>query len=665
MSREDEVLRVLRRNAIRAPTSHDFGGRITDSEITSICRDLEKSRIKSYVGVLNPFLFYKYGLRLYLIFARVQGFTDAARKIRDVSLSEKWRNRLSAYGLFGNRDFVLVLLGKEDEKEFLSNWLRREFKAYTGDIDVQELSQFMRLTVGPSEPVSLEKFVNVLPLLASDCRKVDQRNLTELGNSRNLLGFTVLENYSENGPIKAFVAVKLPTTEENKILAYVKALRANSSISEDLVSIYKGIPTELDFGLVFEFDVDNFYRLDEITNIFYGLAPLAGAETETYIVSSSLSNVMPYVITDQESKIFQTLNTLGPELTTKYQQLSSTRKGRILSTLETIHGYDLSIVRDEDFTGYLDQIISSALKGAIDSNKYEYMNCATNCGKLLEGVIKKTFGKKIRLVWPTSSWEEWGGLLQNRLELKQKANPNSLPLGKLILLIKDWDEHIPEQRFFLENEDDDYEKLRQATTIRNSLGAHWNEMGFDRVERDALWALDCTLHLFSKIYQRESLAVSLERPTRSGRTEPSGVGPYDLFICHASEDGDTVAKPLAEALIGKGMKVWYDEFTLTLGDSLTEAIDYGLANSRFGVVILSPRFFEKKWTRRELDGLTQKEISYGKTILPVWHNVDREHVLRFSPVLADKLAVSTDQGLNRVVDEVLKAIQKSRKLEKG
>ena len=75
-------------------------------------------------------------------------------------------------------------------------------------------------------------------------------------------------------------------------------------------------------------------------------------------------------------------------------------------------------------------------------------------------------------------------------------------------------------------------------------------------------------------------------------------------------------------------------------------------------MILSPNFFKKDWPQRELDGLTARERKGVKVILPVWHNVDREYVLRYSPTLADKLAVSTDQGPDKVVDEVLKAISK-------
>ncbi|MBL7152784.1 MAG: toll/interleukin-1 receptor domain-containing protein [Phycisphaerae bacterium] len=34
---------------------------------------------------------------------------------------------------------------------------------------------------------------------------------------------------------------------------------------------------------------------------------------------------------------------------------------------------------------------------------------------------------------------------------------------------------------------------------------------------------------------------------------------YDVFVCHASEDKDSV-EPFAEALRDKGLSVWYDRF---------------------------------------------------------------------------------------------------------
>ncbi|TEU12597.1 MAG: toll/interleukin-1 receptor domain-containing protein, partial [Anaerolineales bacterium] len=96
---------------------------------------------------------------------------------------------------------------------------------------------------------------------------------------------------------------------------------------------------------------------------------------------------------------------------------------------------------------------------------------------------------------------------------------------------------------------------------------------------------------------------------------------WDVFISHTWEDKEDIARPLAEALRQKGLRVWYDEFTLTLGDSLRRSIDHGLAQSRYGVVILSPNFFTKEWSQKELDGLAAREVSGEKVILPVWHNV--------------------------------------------
>ena len=43
---------------------------------------------------------------------------------------------------------------------------------------------------------------------------------------------------------------------------------------------------------------------------------------------------------------------------------------------------------------------------------------------------------------------------------------------------------------------------------------------------------------------------------------------WDVFISHASEDKEVFVGPLAERLRQHGVRLWYDEFTLTMGDSL-------------------------------------------------------------------------------------------------
>jgi hypothetical protein len=136
---------------------------------------------------------------------------------------------------------------------------------------------------------------------------------------------------------------------------------------------------------------------------------------------------------------------------------------------------------------------------------------------------------------------------------------------------------------------------------------------------------------------------------------------WDVFISHASEDKERVARPLAGLLRAAGLRVWLDENELRLGDSLRRKIDHGLAGSRYGVVVLSPSFFAKEWPQRELDALSALGSGSDKVILPIWHGVDQKTVARHSPTLADKLAVSTDRGLDQVALAIIGVVSGSQR----
>lgn len=128
---------------------------------------------------------------------------------------------------------------------------------------------------------------------------------------------------------------------------------------------------------------------------------------------------------------------------------------------------------------------------------------------------------------------------------------------------------------------------------------------------------------------------------------------YDAFISHASEDKDTLVRPLAAALAHAGFRVWYDEFELKVGDSLRQRIDHGLASSAYGIVVLSHAFFAKNWPQYELDGLTSRQMVGEKVILPIWHNVTKDEIMQYSPTLADRLALtSADQSVSNMVKEL-------------
>lgn len=128
---------------------------------------------------------------------------------------------------------------------------------------------------------------------------------------------------------------------------------------------------------------------------------------------------------------------------------------------------------------------------------------------------------------------------------------------------------------------------------------------------------------------------------------------YDVFLCHASEDKPTAVIPLAQELQRRGLSVWLDEIIMQIGDSITGKIDEGLANSRFGVVIVSSAFLGKNWPKRELDALAARETRANEVVvLPVLHGITPDEVASYSPTLASKFAADTSRGIEAVAEQI-------------
>ena len=142
---------------------------------------------------------------------------------------------------------------------------------------------------------------------------------------------------------------------------------------------------------------------------------------------------------------------------------------------------------------------------------------------------------------------------------------------------------------------------------------------------------------------------------------PDESNQLNTFISYAHEDKDEIARPLALALRRRGLKVWFDEFSLSAGQSIRSSIDAGLATCKAGIVILSPNFFAKRWPVAELNGLISRQRGGAETvIIPVWHRITHSDVLQFSPTLADHLSISTEIGLSALVDRILDGIGQTR-----
>ncbi len=130
------------------------------------------------------------------------------------------------------------------------------------------------------------------------------------------------------------------------------------------------------------------------------------------------------------------------------------------------------------------------------------------------------------------------------------------------------------------------------------------------------------------------------------------------FISHDWRDKSEIAEPLAVHLQKLLCPVWYDQFTLRVGDSLRESIEKRLKECRKCIVVLTPNFLSNSgWSKREYDSIFTRElIEKQEVILPIWHDVSPEQIYQYSPILADRVAAQWSKGVEEVANQLLQAI---------
>lgn len=130
------------------------------------------------------------------------------------------------------------------------------------------------------------------------------------------------------------------------------------------------------------------------------------------------------------------------------------------------------------------------------------------------------------------------------------------------------------------------------------------------------------------------------------------------FISHDSRDKDSIARKIALGLTSRICPVWYDEFSLKVGDRLRESIEKGLKECHRCILIVSKNFLMNDgWTKAEFDSVFTREILERRdVILPVWHDVTAQEVYQYSPVLANRFAINWADGEDQVIAKLHSAI---------
>ncbi|KTC03052.1 TIR domain protein [Pseudomonas syringae ICMP 11292] len=122
----------------------------------------------------------------------------------------------------------------------------------------------------------------------------------------------------------------------------------------------------------------------------------------------------------------------------------------------------------------------------------------------------------------------------------------------------------------------------------------------------------------------------------------------DVFLCHAWDDRLGAAKELHALLVAEGVKVWFSEKDLALGVPMMRAIDKGLANSRIGLVLVTPALL----ARLPRESVADKELSAllaGNQLVPIVHNTTYEALRNVSPLLASRTGLDTEEDSMAIV----------------
>lgn len=122
----------------------------------------------------------------------------------------------------------------------------------------------------------------------------------------------------------------------------------------------------------------------------------------------------------------------------------------------------------------------------------------------------------------------------------------------------------------------------------------------------------------------------------------------DVFLCHAWDDRQGPAKDLHDALEKAGVKVWFSEKDLCLGVPMMRAIDKGLANSRIGLVLVTPALL----ARLPKEGVADKELSAllaRNQLVPIVHNTTYEALRNVSPLLGSRTGLDTAEDSMTVI----------------
>jgi len=131
-----------------------------------------------------------------------------------------------------------------------------------------------------------------------------------------------------------------------------------------------------------------------------------------------------------------------------------------------------------------------------------------------------------------------------------------------------------------------------------------------------------------------------------------------VFISYSSSDRPFVAR-LASDLKRLGVAVWWDQWAIRVGDSISEKVQDGISGAAWLAVVLSPRSVASAWVQRELGAAFVTELERRQIfVLPLLYEECDIPLLLRDKLYADFRA-SYQDGLDAVLERLEAPLDRS------
>ena len=93
---------------------------------------------------------------------------------------------------------------------------------------------------------------------------------------------------------------------------------------------------------------------------------------------------------------------------------------------------------------------------------------------------------------------------------------------------------------------------------------------------------------------------------------------YNVFICHASEQKESIAIPIHKSLTALGIKAFIDIYNIKWGGSITQIINKALSEAEIFLPIISIDSIDKDWPSAEINSAIARNIEGVVKVLPLF-----------------------------------------------